>query len=68
MDEQRLTEIETKIAHQEHMLAELNDALGSQQTQLLHLKSLCDSLVDRLRSMAEAAPDGDPLDERPPHY
>ena len=54
VDEQRLTDIETKIAHQEHLLAELNDALSSQQAQLLHLKSLCDTLVDRLRSLAEA--------------
>ena len=68
MDEQRLTDIETKIAHQEHLLAELNDALSSQQAQLLHLKSLCDTLVDRLRSLAEAVPPGNPLDERPPHY
>jgi len=68
VDEQRLTEIETKIAHQEHLLAELNDALSSQQAQLLHLKSLCETLVDRLRSVADASPGGDPQDERPPHY
>lgn len=68
MNDDRIVEIESKIAHQEHLLAELNTALSSQQTQLLELQDLCKSLVERLRSMSEAPEQGNPLDERPPHY
>jgi SlyX protein len=66
MDEDRLIDIETKMAHQEQLLSELNDALTDQQGQISRLESLCQSLIDRLKSLAEHAdPSGD---ERPPHY
>ena len=66
MDENRLIDIETKMAHQEQLLSELNDAVTNQQAQISRLESLCQSLIDRLKSLAEPAdPSGD---ERPPHY
>jgi len=66
MDEDRLIDIETKMAHQEQLLSELNDALTDQQAQIGRLESLCQSLIDRLKSQVEHAdPSGD---ERPPHY
>jgi SlyX protein len=66
MDENRLIDIETKMAHQEQLLSELNDALTDQQAQISRLESLCQSLIDRLKSLGERAdPSGD---ERPPHY
>ncbi len=66
MDEDRLIDIETKMAHQEQLLSELNDALTDQQAQISRLESLCQSLIDRLKSLGEQAdPSGD---ERPPHY
>ena len=68
MDDNRLVDIETKLAHQEHTLGQLNDALTSQQAQIMQLKSLCETLVQRINAMAEPAAGGDPLDERPPHY
>lgn len=68
MDEQRLVDIEVKIAHQEHLLSELNDALSSQQAQIMQLSTTCDSLINRIRSMSDDAPAGNPVDERPPHY
>ena len=68
MNDDRLIEIETKLAHQEHLLAELNDALTSQQAQITDLETLCRTLIERMRSMSEGGgPDGQP-DERPPHY
>lgn len=63
-----MIDIETKLAHQEHMLAELNTAVTNQQSQITLLEDLCETLVGRVRSLSEAAPDGDPADERPPHY
>jgi SlyX protein len=63
-----MIEIETKLAHQEDMLAELNTAVTNQQSQITLLEDLCETLVGRVRSLSDAAPDIDPADERPPHY
>jgi len=67
-DENRLVDIETKLAHQEQLLAELNSVLTSQQSQLTRLQSLCDSLLGRIRAMSELEVPADPASERPPHY
>ncbi len=68
MNEQRLIEIETQLAHQEHLLSSLNDALTLQQAQLMRLEELCRSLLQRIRSLPGPAPEGAAGDERPPHY
>lgn len=68
MSEDRLIEIESKLAHQEQLLSELNEALTAQQAQLMQLQELSTSLVERVRAIGESAPDGAPSDERPPHY
>jgi SlyX protein len=68
MSEDRLVEIETKLAHQEYLLNELNDVVTKQQKVIMQLEEHYGTLVDRLRSISEALPaDGSP-DERPPHY
>jgi SlyX protein len=68
VNEQRLIEIETKLAHQEHLLSSLDDALTRQQSQLTRLEELCRSLVQRIRSLPEPSTEGPAGDERPPHY
>ncbi len=68
MDEDRLIDIETKIAHQEQLLSELNEALTDQQAQIGRLESLCQSLMDRLKSLVDNAAAEQASDERPPHY
>ncbi|MGI9225452.1 MAG: SlyX family protein [Woeseiaceae bacterium] len=68
MTEQRLVDIETKLAHQEHLLLELNDVITKQQEKIMRLEGLCDSIIERVRSLAEAAPTGPNVDEVPPHY
>jgi SlyX protein len=68
VDDEKLIDIETKLAHQEDLLASLNDALTNQQVQISELQGLCRSLVDRFRALS-AAGDGDTqTHERPPHY
>ena len=69
MDEQRIIEIETKLAYQEEMLSELNQVLTDQQAQLTSLERISRRLVERLELLGNAG-DGDecPADERPPHY
>lgn len=66
MDDNRIIDIETRLAHQDDTLQELNDAMSSQQAQIMELERLCKSLIDRVRSLSEG--DIDSGDEKPPHY
>ena len=68
MTEQRFVDIETKLAHQEHLVLELNDVITKQQEKIMRLESLCDSIVERVRSLDEASPSNSSVDEVPPHY
>jgi SlyX protein len=68
MSEERFIDLESRLAHQDQMLSELNDVVTEQQARLMQLEELCRGLVDRVRSLGESQPAGDPADERPPHY
>ena len=68
MSEERLIEIETRLAHQDHTINELNDVVTGQQAKIMQLERLCTSLAQRVADMAEAARTGGHEDERPPHY
>ena len=67
MTEQRIVDIEIKLAHQEQTIIELNDVVTGQQAKILELEALCARLIDRVRTITDAAP-GAPHDDRPPHY
>ena len=66
MSEDRLIDIETRLAHQDQALIELNDVITQQQASIMQLETLCASLAERIASMSDGAPS--PGDERPPHY
>lgn len=66
-DEKRI-DIETKLAHQEHLLQELNDALSNQQAQIAGLEHLCQYLVERVRALPEAGGGSGAEEQKPPHY
>ena len=68
MSEERLVEIETKLAHQEYLLNELNEVITKQQEIIRHLEERYGTLKDRLRSITEALPAAGTPDEVPPHY
>lgn len=68
MDEKRVIEIETKLAHQEHLLSELNEALTDQQAQISGLERLCQSLIERVKSLLDSSSADQATDDRPPHY
>ena len=68
MTEQRFVDLETKLAHQEHLLMELNDVITKQQENIMRLEKLCDSIIERVRSLGEALPTDANVDEKPPHY
>lgn len=68
-DDERMINIETKLAHQEDLLLQLNDALSSQQLQIAGLERLCQTLVERIKALSDGGGgDASDVDERPPHY
>ena len=68
VQEERLIEIESKLAFQEDLLAELNAALTNQQAQISALEQLCRTLRERLSSLAAGMATEDREHEKPPHY
>jgi SlyX protein len=68
MSEKRFIDLESRLAHQDQLLHELNAVVTDQQQQIMHLEELCKSLITRVRSIGEAMSDDDVGDERPPHY
>lgn len=68
MSEERFIDLESRLAHQDQLLNELNEVVTSQQGKIMQLDALCKSLIERVRSMSDVATGGDSGDERPPHY
>ena len=68
MNEDRLIDIETRIAYQEDTLQQLNDVVTKQQKQISHLEDLVKSLAERYQSLQPAHIDAGNADEKPPHY
>lgn len=68
MTEERLVNIETKIAFQEDLIEELNKTVYQQQQKLKQLEAICTSLAKHMQSLAEAGGEGRSANERPPHY
>lgn len=68
MSEDRFIEIETKLAHQEQLVIELNEVITEQQARIMQLEQLSKSLIDRVRAIGESGGEDVPADERPPHY
>jgi len=72
MTEQRLENIETKIAYQDDTIMQLNDVICKQQDQIDRLEKLTRQLVRRVKDLSDLST-GAPADfsaenERPPHY
>ena len=67
MNEDRLVDIEVKLAHQEQTILELNEVVTAQQARIMQLEELCEKLIERMRSLGDGVADV-PQDERPPHY
>jgi SlyX protein len=68
MTEDRLVDIETKIAYQEDTIQELNKVVCQQQKQIQRLEAICESLIEHVRDLRDAVPQGGAANERPPHY
>jgi len=68
MTEERLVNIESKIAYQEDLIEELNKIVYQQQQKLSRLEAICTSLAGHIQTLAEAGSESKPVNERPPHY
>lgn len=71
--EQRLAELETRLAFQEHALSELSDALAAARDEEARNALLLHRVLEELRqmrlSLATQPPSADPASEPPPpHY
>jgi SlyX protein len=69
MDDERLIDIETKLAFQDDTIRQLNEVISRQQQQIDQLTLQSRALAERVASLpdllASLNRDGD---EKPPHY
>lgn len=68
MQDDRLMELESKLAYQEDHIQCLNDALIAMQKQIDHLELTCQSLKDKLATAQNAMPNEISANQIPPHY
>jgi SlyX protein len=66
--EQRINEVETRLAFQETMLQELNEALTSQQQQLSQMQAVLEKLSERIVELASNMQPDAAIEPPPPHY
>lgn len=62
--DERLTDLEIRLTHQEDMIEELNKVVYRQQVKISDLESILKELAIRLVDIESNRP----LNERPPHY
>ena len=70
MDDERLVDIEIKLARQEDLLDTLNSTVYRQQRRIDELEALCGLLAKRIAEAGQGSGGGDGLNanEPPPHY
>ena len=68
MTDERLIDIETKLAYQEDLIEELNKTIYQQQQRLDRLAGVCQSLAERIEALGAAKDGGLLSQEKPPHY
>jgi SlyX protein len=68
MDEQRIIDLEIKIAHQELLLSDLNQVITKQQTTIDELQSALKGFLKRYQELHGDDGIGAPEITKPPHY
>lgn len=64
--ENRLVDIEIKLALQEDLVDTLNQTVYRQSRRIDQLEAMIEKLAERVRTLQESGQG--PLNERPPHY
>jgi len=65
--ENKLLDIDTRMAYQDDSIQALSDVVYKQQQQIDHLNKLTQLLVDKVKDLSEHAPHPH-QEEKPPHY
>ncbi len=65
--DQRINELEARVAFQDDTIGALNDALVTQQIKIAQLEKSLELLIGRYRE-AGAEPEPPTFEEPPPHY
>jgi SlyX protein len=69
MNDERIIELEIKLAYQEDLLQTLNNIVSEQQQQIQRLEKTCQMLYERMKSLStETSGNSLDVDEVPPHY
>ena len=68
MTENRLTDIEIKLTHQEDAVEELNKVVCQQQKKIDHLEAICEALIRHVKELSDGAAEQRTTNEPPPHY
>lgn len=68
MNEQRIIEIETKIAHQELLISDLNHVITQQQLTITELQAGLKNFIKRYQELYGEGGAGTPENQKPPHY
>ncbi|BCS96621.1 hypothetical protein DSLASN_22530 [Desulfoluna limicola] len=68
MSDDRLMDIETKLAFQEHTIDELNGVVIAQQKEIDQLKKAVEYLLDKMELLVDTHMERAPADDKPPHY
>ena len=66
--ESRLTELETKISYQDHLIGELNDVVTSQQQQINKLEKALLHLHEHFKQAGSSGLARPDEEVPPPHY
>lgn len=65
--QEKIVDIETRLAYQDDNIQQLSDVIYRQQQQIDQLEKTVRALVDRIQDLTHAMP-GKIVDEKPPHY
>lgn len=68
MSDQRLTELEIKLAYQEDTIKVLNEVVYQQQLRIDKLAALVQDYCDQIDRLADTVSVAPGADEKPPHY
>lgn len=67
MSDEKIIDIETRIAYQDDTIQQLSDVMYRQQQQIEKLEKTVQLLVGKIQGLSENNPEKT-IDERPPHY
>jgi len=66
--ENKIINLESKLAFQEHTIQELNDIVTIQQTELMKFKTHLKNLSEQLESQSSTGMEDNTQEPPPPHY